>query len=588
MINIDDYIRVLDIEEDLEAQEFEEQQKKLFLEYVKKKDSFTEYRQQLYEAYKKESSLDGQYGLRKKLAAIDIEYFGRAYLGHYFTRECPDFHRDLNEIWSKGVLKGCNPIKKKTKKQISRMKGCRKGIAAPRGHAKSTTFTFKNTIHAILYEYKNYIIILSDSSDQAEGFLSDIKIEFEENALIIQDFGELQGKKWTDSTFTTKTNIKVDAIGSGKKIRGRKHRNWRPDLIILDDVENDENVNTPEQRRKLANWYYKAVSKAGDTYTDIIYIGTLLHYDSLLAKILRNPDYECVKYKGVLSFAKNQSLWDIWESIFINLDNKDRKKDALEFFEANKEEMLEGTEVLWEEKLSYYDLMIMKISEGEASFNSEIQNEPIDPANAVFNDEWFDYYNEAEVDFSDGNYIFIGAIDPSLGKNKKSDTSAIIILAKHIKTGYMYVVEASIEKRHPDVIINDAIESQRRLKKDYHKGYTKFGVETNQFQYFFKDVLAKESAKTGEYLPIEEIQNTANKDMRIRSLQPYVKNKYIKFHPKHKTLLRQLKNYPMDANDDGPDGLEMVVRLALTIASLAGSGYKTIIKRALRFKKGAY
>lgn len=75
----------------------------------------------------------------------------------------------------------------------------------------------------------------------------------------------------------TKTDIKAEAIGSGKKVRGRRHRNWRPDLIVLDDIENDENVNTPEQRRKLKNWFDKAVSKAGDTYTDIMYIGTILH-----------------------------------------------------------------------------------------------------------------------------------------------------------------------------------------------------------------------------------------------------------------------------------------------------------------------
>ncbi|MFQ8732059.1 MAG: hypothetical protein ACLSAC_17475 [Enterocloster bolteae] len=52
---------------------------------------------------------------------------------------------------------------------------------------------------------------------------------------------------------------------------------------MLDDIENDENVRTAEQRSKLSNWFNKAVSKAGDSYTDIVYIGTLLHYDSLLA-----------------------------------------------------------------------------------------------------------------------------------------------------------------------------------------------------------------------------------------------------------------------------------------------------------------
>lgn len=52
--------------------------------------------------------------------------------------------------------------------------------------------------------------------------------------------------------------------------------------------------------------------------------------------------------------------------------------------------MLEGTQVLWEEKLSYYDLMVMRVSEGEASFNSEEQNEPINPDDCLFMEEWFD------------------------------------------------------------------------------------------------------------------------------------------------------------------------------------------------------
>ena len=167
--------------------------------------------------------------------------------------------------------------------------------------------------------------------------------------------------------------MKVEAIGSGKKIRGRRHRNWRPDLFVLDDVENDENVNTPEQRRKLKSWYDKAVSKAGDTYTDIMYIGTVLHYDSLLSKVLANARYRTKKYRAVISWAANQSLWDEWERIYTNLFDADHRENARTFYEANQEAMLEGTQVLWDEKFTYYDLMEMKVSEGMASFNSEMQ-----------------------------------------------------------------------------------------------------------------------------------------------------------------------------------------------------------------------
>ena len=587
MIDIDLYIKELEPDDNFEAQKNEEYQKELFLEYATKTDRFPELRKKLLEDYHSGKLLTGKHGLRKKLGAIDLEYFGRAYIGHYFTRKSPDFHRKLNAMWTDGVLKNLNPGDSETKKAINKQKGCRRAIAAPRGHAKSTNLTFKDAIHAIVYEYKHYPIILSDSSDQAEGFLGDLKIELEENQNIIEDFGDLKGKVWRDDCIVTSTGIKVDAIGSGKKIRGRRHRNWRPDLIILDDVENDENVNTPDQRKKLANWFFKAVSKAGDTYTDIVYIGTMLHYDSLLAKVLKNPAYQSVKYQGVISYAKNNYLWDQWEAIYIDLDNEDREHDALAFFERNKEEMLEGTEVLWEEKLSYYDLMVIKVSEGDVSFNSEIQNEPIDPASRIFNEEWVEYYNEAEIDFSDRKFVFVGAVDPSLGKNKKSDYSTILALMKDRRTGYMYVHEADMDKRHPDIIITDTIECHRRLRRDFGRGFFKIGVETNQFQHFFKDTMAKASAEQNEYLPIEEMNNTSDKKMRIQSLQPYIKNKYIRFNRKHKTLLEQLFNFPMAANDDGPDTLEMAVRLAEKIKTDRGE-YTSVLKRLVKFGKGAY
>lgn len=513
--------------------------------------------------------LTGEDGLRRKLGAIDMEFFGRAYFPHYFSRPSPEFHRELDAIWQQGVLKGRYPLTPADTKAISRLPGVRRAVAAPRGHAKSTNLTFKGTMHSTLYGYKHYPIIISDSSEQAEGFLDNIRVEFEENTAILEDFGSLAGSVWRSNVLVTKTNIKIEAIGSGKKIRGRKHRNWRPDLIILDDVENDENVRTPEQRKKLKDWFDKAVSKSGDDYTDIVYIGTLLHYDSLLAKTLANPAYRSIKYKAVIQFSQADDLWQQWESIFTDLSNDDRESEALAFFQAHKEAMLEGTQVLWEEKLSYYDLMVMRVSEGEASFNSEEQNEPINPDDCLFMEEWFDYYNEAEVNFGDPAFDFFGFIDPSLGKTKRSDFSAIVTLAKHKGSGYMYVVDADIERRHPDRIIADVLAKERWLRASFGHGYRKLGAETNQFQWFLKEELAKASAKAGLYLPIEEVQQTSDKVMRVQTLQPDVKNKYIKFNRRHKRLLEQLTQFPMGAHDDGPDALE---------------GARSIAKKVKRFR----
>ena len=299
--------------------------------------------------------------------------------------------------------------------------------------------------------------------------------------------------------------------------------------------------------------------------------------------------YKTKKYRAVISEAVNTKLWDEWESIYTNLFNENHEEDARTFYEAHEEEMLLGAEVLWEEKLSYYDLMEIKVSEGTASFNSELQNDPIDPESATFNPEWFDYYEPELMDFSSPEFVFVGANDPSLGKNKKSDTSSIINLALSTKTGYMYVVDASVEKRKPDVIIEDVFEMNRRLKRDCKKGFYKFGVEVVQFQYFFKEVMAAKSAEEGEYIPIEEIQSTVNKVLRIESLQPVIKNKYLKFNREHKTLLKQLQEFPMGKNDDAPDGLQMAVQLAQTVKAVASkANYKTVLRRRFRMGKGAY
>lgn len=589
-IDLKEYLERLEEPEDREAVANREYQKELFEEYVSmagKGDS--ELRAELLREYRAGAPLTGPKGLRRKLGAVDLEYFGRAYLAHYFVRKSPAFHGELDRIWRDGVMKGKNPTTQA--KEISRADGCRRAIEAPRGHAKSTTFTFKDSIHAAAYAYKHYEIILSDSSEQAEGFLGDIKTEFEENAALREDFGELPGRVWKASVILLTNGVKIEAIGSGKKIRGRRHKQWRPDLIVCDDLENDENVNTAEQRKKLRNWFYKAVSKAGDTYTDIVYIGTLLHFDALLANVANNPSYKTVKYRGVISFAENTELWDAWEAIYTDLTNEKRQEEARAFYEAHEAEMLEGTAVLWKEKLSYYDLMVIRISEGEASFNSEIQNEPIDPESCTFQEEWFDFWDDEGKklpDFSEPRFVFIGANDPSLGKNKKSDTSSIFALAKDTSTGYIYVLIADIAKRKPDQIIEDAIEASRRLKRDYKRPYYQFGVETVQFQYYFAEIMRQKSAAIGEYLPIVEINSVQNKDARIQSLQPFVKNGYVKFSKKHKTLLKQMYEYPMGKNDDGPDGLQMAVKLALEVKVGRKVDYQSVQARAMKFRRGAY
>ena len=492
-------------------------------------------------------------------AAADPAYFGKYYLSHYFTRPSPSFHRQLAELWRRRVMKGKDPISDCAAMLTD--KGTRSAIAAPRGHAKSTVMSLQNVLHAALYGYKRYILLISDTEAQAVSFLDAIKYELETNERLLRDFGEQPGKTWKSGSIVLANGCRIDAVGSGQKLRGRRNYERRPDLILCDDIENDEGARTAEQRQKTADWFWKAVCKSGDSYTDILVIGTILHHDSLLANLLENPGFQGRKYKAVLSDAASP-LWGDWERLVTDLTDPKREQTAHAFFYKHRKEMLEGAKVLWSEKLSYYDLRLMRLTEGESAFNSEMQNQPIDPSACLFSSQWFRYYNPAEVNFRAPAFRFYGYCDPSLGRSATSDYSAIITLAVDSGSGLGYVWDADIQRRHPDRIIADILEKERLLRRETGRGYTLFGAETNQFQWFLKEQLASESARQGLYLPVQGVRATEDKGLRIESLQPDVKNGYILFRRDQTLLLQQLSQFPLGAHDDGPDALEGVRTLA--------------------------
>ncbi|MBE6995649.1 MAG: hypothetical protein E7429_02795 [Ruminococcaceae bacterium] len=492
-------------------------------------------------------------------AAKDPAFFGQHYLAHYFTRRAPAFHGQLDTLWKQRVMKRMDPLEQA--EEMRSAKGSRCAIAAPRGHAKSTVMSLKNVLHAALYGYKQYILLISDTETQAVGFLDAIKNELETNERIIKDFGDQVGKTWKSSSVLLANGCRIDAVGSGQKLRGRRNYQRRPDLILCDDIENDEGVRTVEQRQKTADWFWKAVCKSGDNYTDILFIGTILHHDSLLANLLENPGFRGLTFRAVIAEATSP-LWQEWERLITDLSDSDREKTALAFFRKRRREMLKGAKVLWPEKFSYYDLRLMRLTEGEAAFNSEMQNQPIDPSACLFSSQWFRYYQPCEVDFSAPRFRFYGYCDPSLGRSASSDYSAIITLAVDGESGLSYVWDADIQRRHPDRIIQDILDKERLLRRETGRGYTLFGAETNQFQWFLKEQLARESARQGLYLPVQGVRSTEDKTMRVESLQPDVKNGYIRFRADQKLLLHQLSQFPLGAHDDGPDALEGVRTLA--------------------------
>lgn len=456
-------------------------------------------------------------------------FFAETYFPHYLTAEPSRLHEQLFED-----LPAITTSEK----------GERYLLIAPRGSAKSTHLTLIYPIYLLCRGLKNYICLIMDAFEQAAVMLEAIKAELEINPRLANDFPDIvgQGRVWREDVILTPTNRKIEAFGTGKKIRGRRHGPYRPDLVILDDVENDENVESPKQRDKLQTWIDKAVLKLGsnDGSMDVLFAGTVLHHDSVLVRFAKKPAWRTTTYRAVLKWPERMDLWERFEELFLN----ESERDADDFYEENRAEMDEGAVVNWPALQPLLYLMKERASNHDA-FESEFQNNPVAGDNPF---KKLIYWVTSPA----GTVLF-GAIDPSLGKfSKNRDPSAILVGAYDREEARLDVIEASIRRRLPDVILADAIAMQRQY------GCAMWFVESVQFQEFLRTELMKKAALVNVMLPAIPVIPIADKALRIERLQPSVAAGLIRFNSAQTTLIQQLQQWPKADHDDGPDCLEML------------------------------
>ena len=461
-----------------------------------------------------------------------FEYFVNTYFPHYIRSESKS---ELHEF-----------LFERLPEIIANPESVNDADAAPRGEAKSTIVTRLFPLWTVVIGVKKFIVIAMDSIDQAYPMLEAIKAELEFNPRLKTDFPEVcgQGRVWQAGTVVTASDVKIQVFGSGKKMRGMVHGPYRPDLAILDDIENDEMVRNPEQRDKLEMWIKQTVLPLGAVGTkfDVVYIGTILHYDSVLNRTLNNPFWKAKKFKAMKKWPDRMDLWDRWEELYRN----DGEAVATAFYQANQDEMERGAQTSWAAR-GVLALMKIRARDGHAMFDSEYQNDPVSGEAAPFASA-LQYWTDLPHDL-----IYFGALDPSLGKAGASrDPSAIIVGGYHRATGKLYIVEAQIKKRLPDLIIEDVI----RLHKQYRCKL--WFVETVQFQEFLKDELVKRSAARGIPVPARAVKPITDKLLRIETLQPHMANGLILLHDSQQALVQQFRHFPMADHDDGPDAVQML------------------------------
>lgn len=469
---------------------------------------------------------------RRTFDPVDgFRFFAETYFPHYLTRAPSLLHEHLFMRLPDIAQAGG---------------GARDVVIAPRGAAKSTLVSLIYPIWRALVGRSRYVIIVMDAFAQAALQLEAVKAELEVNARIQMDFPEIAGagRVWREGEIVLANNVRIEGVGSGMKLRGRRHGAHRPDLVVLDDIENDENVQSPAQRDKLESWVLKSVLKLGpgDGSIDLLHIGTVLHGDAVIIRNSKRPGWRCARFRALMALPDRMDLWDQFEEALRN----DGKDAATEFYGRLREAMDSGAVLNWPAMQTLIGLMSER-AESPDAFASEQQGEPTSE-NSPF--KKLVYWVQRRPD-----WLFFGAVDPSLGRQGRSrDPSAILIggLDRSGRYPVLDVVEASIRKRLPDTIIEDVIALQQEYRCQL------WFVESVQFQEFLRTELMARALTRGVALPAIPVTPIADKLLRIERLQPHTSMGAIRFHVSQSTLLEQLQQFPAADHDDGPDCLEML------------------------------
>ncbi len=496
-------------------------------------------------------------------------------------------------------------------------KGKKVNILAPRGSAKSTLMARIFPIYKICYaaydeilqsvghKRERFIVIVSLSYDIAVSHLKAIQSELELNDLLREHFGDLTSKNWGIKSLETRNGIRIRAVGRGGQIRGSLYKNYRPTLIISDDLDDPEKVLNPEVRKKDQDWFDTDFLRAGelDGSTNFINIDTVKHEEATASLLRDRPGWETQLYRAIeapvdIWHPHAEPLWKAWEKLFtdMSLGVRDREAKATAFYEKNRDKM-HGSDIkeLWPEKITYLDVRKEICDVGYWAVLRELQNETRDPSKAIFDMENAVSFNITDKGFLRSDDILVtwnemsGAsllLDWAGGKDSVDNCFAAVVCVVWVPMlggrrvnpdslagtqGYVYSawldrVKLSIQiERGFDMLSEVRSGLVKADKPKFRFGIEDFIDKTGAIKEYVNLTYANTKDRRKSNVPLEFLSRYTNKIERIAALEPAISNGWLAFREGLPgEFMKQMSQFPTADFMDGPDALEGACQLRVS------------------------
>lgn len=424
----------------------------------------------------------------------DLEIFAKVFFPDRFYRPFSPLHRQIFQALN-------DESQQKTL------------VLAPRGTGKTSLDSILFPAHRILFQLSKFIVMVSASSTSAVLQAENLKNELMTNEHIIRNFPSFKSGSFSRDQWTTSNGVMVLPRGSRQQIRGLLYNRHRPDLIIVDDLEDPENVRSEDQRKYLKEWFFADLANSidrGSKSWRIVVVGTLLHEASLLAELQEQSDWKVI----------NLALCD-------------------DSFKSN-----------WPEFMSDEEVSNLVQSYREANeldvFYREYMNVPISSEDAVFRKDYFKYYENR--DLYDKLLTHFIIIDPAKTVKSHADFSAILCVG--VCRDGIYFRDLMCGHFYPD----DLYEHAFQMAEAYQA--ISIGIEVtslNEFVLFpFKNFLRQKNW-SGTLVELKPRGNQ-KKELRIEALSPLYRRGLIYHNPEAcGPLEAQLLSHPRPRRDDASD-----------------------------------
>lgn len=185
-------------------------------------------------------------------------------------------------------------------------------LGIPRGFSKTIVLKLY-VVWCILFSNRRFILVVCNTATLAENFLSDVT-DMLNHPNIIGIFGhwyaagEQDTKAFKKFSFRGR-DIVLAALGAGSSLRGLNLKFRRPDIVIMDDMQNRDEAANAEVAKELLIWMLGTLMKACDPHRCVfIFVGNMYPFEgSILRKLKHSAEWLSFITGGIL--ADGNSLW---------------------------------------------------------------------------------------------------------------------------------------------------------------------------------------------------------------------------------------------------------------------------------------